>query len=149
MWCSVFWTGAKVSHYNWRKLQKTHGSGKVLGPVLSFALATFLRADSIGLLFSSLLRLRPQATVAWPMSGQVHSKLSRYEVVPHQLTWIRTCCKVSCSEYLHLTSHQERHSEISKASSPAASNIISSVAITKYMFAIVSTMQCCTSFETK
>jgi hypothetical protein len=40
-----------------------------LGAILSLDLTTFLRKDLIGLLISSRLRLRPQATVVCPKAG--------------------------------------------------------------------------------
>ena len=95
MWCRVFWgTGDDVSHYNWRNPRKIRGSFRSAGRILSFDFATFLRADSTGLLISSRFRLRLQATVACPRSGQVPSKFSKYEVAPYQLNLSRTCCSV-------------------------------------------------------
>jgi len=133
MWRRVFWgTGVDVSRYNWRNPCKIHGSLKsARRNSFFFYFPTFLRAYLIGLLISSRFRLRPQAPVAWPRSGQV----------PFEIVKVRSCSAPAkfelqllqgvvrlitdfVSEYLYLIFHPERNSEISKPLPPGASKYL-------------------------
>jgi len=110
----------------------------VLGAVLSADFTTFLRDRLDWFAYFSRFRLRPQATVACHRSGQVPSKLSKYEVAPHQLNMSRTCRKELCGWLLIsfpniyiLFSMRNGIYKYVKPCLQVLQNIISWVAITK------------------